>query len=90
MALALPSLAGAQPSADPADPKAPAAPLRYQSAFADYRPWQDVKPGNWRQLNDNLVGQGTPAAAPSPAPAASTPPADHGDHHRHHQHGGKP
>jgi len=86
MALALPLLANAQSSADPADPRAPAAPLRYQSAFADYRPWQAIKPGNWRQLNDNLVGQST-APAPSPAPVASTPPAH--DRH-HHQHGGKP
>jgi hypothetical protein len=59
--LSLPVLALAQQSLDPADVKALAQPLRYESAFAEYRPWQDVKPGNWRQLNDNL--------APAPAKA---------------------
>jgi hypothetical protein len=91
MALALPLLAAAQPKAEATDPKAAAAPLRYQSAFADYRPWQDIKPGNWRELNDNLLASPTANTghaghgAASPAPAASVPPA----HPGHHRHGGQ-
>lgn len=61
-ALCLPLLAHAQPRVEPADAQAPAPPLRYQSAFAGYKPWQEVKPGNWRQLNDDLA---TPPGTPS-------------------------
>lgn len=82
------------------DVNAAAPPLRYQSAFSDYKPWQDIKPGNWRQLNDALAatpagqagahaGHAMPAAsggAPVPAPAgpSATP------HGGHSMHGGKP
>lgn len=82
------------------DSKAAAPALRYPSAFSDYKPWQDIKPGDWRQLNDALVsppgqagahaGHAMPARSggtPS-APAPSTPPpASHGGHSMH---GGKP
>jgi|SRR5688572_31586736 hypothetical protein len=91
--LSLPVLAFAQQSLDPADAKPPAQPLRYESAFADYRPWQDVKPGNWRQLNDNLApapgkagghaghGAASPAAsAAAPAGSASAVPGHQGHH----------
>lgn len=90
-ALCLPLLAPAQPRVDPADAQAPASPLRYQSAFAGYKPWQEVKPGNWRQLNDDLAtpsgapsghtghsGHGAaarPAATPPPGPSAAPAPA---------------
>ena len=94
MALCLPLLASAQAGyADPTDPKAPAAPLRYTSAFADYKPWQDIKPGDWRVVNDNVRnpaakaashGQSSSApavAAPAPGPKASTPAMPgHGGH----------
>jgi hypothetical protein len=36
--------------------------LTYQSAFADYKPYQDAPPGNWRALNE-LVSGGTGDAA---------------------------
>lgn len=95
VALSLPLLAVAQQGANATDTKAPAQPLRYQSAFADYKPWQDIKPGNWRQLNDNLVpapgkagghaGHSSSApAAPSPATKASAPAAPaHQNHEMH-------
>lgn len=87
--------------ADPADAKSAAPQLRYQSSFADYKAWQDDKPGDWRALNDSLKGQAgaghaghaTPAAASSPASGASKPamPAmpPHGAHGAHGTHGGK-
>lgn len=100
-ALCLPLLAMAQAGrSDPADAKTPAPALRYQSAFADYKPWQDAKPGDWRALNEALrdpgaagghAGHATPSApvpaASAPAPKASQPtmPA----HGHHHQHGGQ-
>jgi hypothetical protein len=31
-----------------------AAPLRYESAFAGYRPMDDAGPGDWKGLNDRL------------------------------------
>ncbi|MBE7941236.1 MULTISPECIES: hypothetical protein [Ramlibacter] len=73
--LALPAVALAQAPA-PAHDEA----LRYQSAFADYKPWQDLAPGDWRALNGGPGPAGAaqglhggPAAQP-PA-AAATPPA---------------
>lgn len=77
----------------------PAPALRYRSAFADYRPWQDIKPGNWRQLNDDLA-QGSQAgshaghalAAPPATvvgkPVPSADPIPHGG--GRHQHGDRP
>jgi hypothetical protein len=99
VALCLPLLALAQAGrTDPANARAPAPALRYQSAFADYKPWQDAKPGDWRALNDALQGTGAsgghashampsapPAAAPAPASKASAP-----SHGGHHMQGGKP
>jgi hypothetical protein len=93
VALSLPLLAGAQQSPPPSA-KASAPTLPYRSAFADYKPWQDIKPGNWRQLNDTLTsgaagghaGHGaTPAAKPAPAASAPAP-----RHHGHHNHGATP
>lgn len=95
MALGLPLLALAQPGRiDPADAKASAPPLRYQSAFADYKPWKDAQPGDWRAVNDNVrdasatggghgghTMPGAPAAGPVPAAKASAP--AHGGHHPH-------
>ena len=88
VALCLPFSALAQATRpDPADPKTAAPALRYPSAFSDYRPWQDVKPGDWRALNDALraqasgggahAGHAMPMAMPPAAPAvpASAPKA---------------
>lgn len=103
VALCLPLSALAQAGRpDPADPKTAAPALRYQSAFSDYRPWQDVNPGDWRALNDTLrtqAGGGAghaghampmsmPAAAPAAAPKAPRPAASAPGGHAHH-HGGK-
>lgn len=76
--LALPVAAGAQP--DPADPGTAAAALRYESAFSDYRPWQETPPGDWRAINDALrkepvdhAGHGAAPAPGAPAAPAATP-----------------
>jgi hypothetical protein len=97
-ALCSPLLALAQSGrANPADAKASAPALRYPSAFADYKAWQDAKPGDWRALNANLnaqasgrahAGHATPAAAAAPAATASRPAMP--SHGAHHQHGGQP
>ena len=82
MALGLPLAAAAQ--VNPADPAAPPQPLGYQSAFSDYKPWQDIKPADWRAVNDTVRdaaakggghgGHGVVPAAPS-GPAAAPQPA---------------
>jgi hypothetical protein len=98
LALCLPLLALAQAGRpDPADPKASAPALRYQSAFADYKPWADTKPGDWRAVNDTVrdaaakgahAGHGAGAAASAaPAPNASAPAMSAHGSHQHH--GGK-
>ena len=28
--------------------------LGYPSAFSDYKPWQDIKPADWRAVNDTV------------------------------------
>lgn len=101
LVLCLPLGVLAQPASSRAeDPDAPAPALRYQSAFADYKPWQDIQPGNWRQLNDALVA--TPAGqaaghashAMPPPPGGTAAPDSHrrpaAPHGGHSTHGGKP
>lgn len=68
--LSVPLFALAQQRAEPPGPKASAPALRYQSAFADYRPWQDIPPGDWRQLN----------AALAPTPGGASAHASHAGH----------
>jgi hypothetical protein len=81
--MGLPLIAAAQ--ANPADSGAPAPALAYQSAFSDYKPWQGIKPADWRAVNDTVRdaaarggghdGHGTaPAPAPAPAAAPLAPP----------------
>ena len=53
LALSLPLGVLAQPSSD-ARTATSSPQLSYQSAFSDYKPWTDIKAGNWRQLNDDL------------------------------------
>jgi hypothetical protein len=82
--------------AEPTDRNAPAPALRYPSAFADYKPWQEIKPADWRAVNDGVrgasdagghAGSASPAALPpaasSATPKASAPiaPAGQGGHH---------
>ena len=100
MVLCLPLLAGAQQRPDTTTAKVAAPALGYQSVFADYKPWQDIKPGSWRQLNDNVaaasggghaghsMGGAASADAPASASKPSAPPAP--AHQGHQMHGGKP
>jgi hypothetical protein len=71
VASALPLAALAQPVADPAEPRAAAPSLRYESAFADYRPFKDGPPAPWKEVNDALKGASGHSA--HPAPKAQTP-----------------
>lgn len=89
MALSLPLVALAQSTAstDPAKPGATVPQLQYRSAFADYKPYQDVKSGDWKAINDAAGKSGghsmampmsTPmgsASAPSPSASAAPTPA---------------
>lgn len=54
VALCVPLLALAQFSDGPASVNTPAPPLRYQSAFTDYKPWREIKPGDWRAVNETV------------------------------------
>lgn len=100
MAPCLPVLAQAQ--AGPADSKSPAPAARYESAFADYKPWKDVSAGDWRAANQAVSagaasgahgGRAEPAAPPaaSAASAARKPatPASATGHEGHHPQGGQ-
>lgn len=95
IALGLPLWVTAQGRTDPAESKAPTRVLAHRSAFADYKPFQDLAPGDWRRLND-VVGRAAlksgsmatepsspPAAPTASAPAASLPMAPMPGHHRH-------
>lgn len=98
MALSLALPVFAQQASDPADARTAGPQLRYQSAFADYKPWQDIKVGDWRRLNDNLAPtaaadgghaghSSTAPAAPASLPASGPGvPAHQGDQ----MNGGKP
>lgn len=46
--------------------------LSYRSAFADYKPWEDSKPGDWKALND-AVGKSAGHAMDMPMGGASAP-----------------
>lgn len=70
-AIGLPLAAASQ--TDPANPGSAAPALRYQSAFADYKPWQDLQPSNWRGMNESLRGQGSGNPGPASPPAAVQP-----------------
>jgi hypothetical protein len=96
--LCVPVLAPAQP--EPANPGALAPSLRYQSAFSDYKPWQDIAVDDWSRLNDAVKGSpGTPgqsrpgvtaAPATSAVSASKPPPSAPGRGERHmHMHGGQ-
>ncbi len=89
LTLSLPLLAAAQPRAEPADPRAPA----HRSAFADYKPYRDIAPGDWRRLNDTVGAAALkPSAGAATAPAASAPaarePMQPMQGHHHPMHGG--
>jgi hypothetical protein len=97
VALCISLAALAQPAnTDPGKSGAREPRLQYRSAFADYKPWQDTKPGDWKAMND-AVGKsgghstGMPAgAASAPASSASKPAMpDHSGHPMHMQGGRK-
>lgn len=54
LATCVPFLAVAQ--AGKSEPPKATPQLTYQSAFADYKPYQDTPIANWRELNDQVVG----------------------------------
>ena len=88
VAACMPVLAVAQTAKT--DAQRPAPQLRYQSAFADYKPYKDIPLANWRAVNDALVS-GMQGMGKAPMPTASSPanpaPAkpmreDHQGHHK--------
>lgn len=99
VALSLPLGGLAQPSSD-AQTATPSPQLSYQSAFSDYKPWTDIKAGDWRQLNDDLgkpssgSRHGGGAAPPSNAhgqmPAHAMPMPMNKGHQGHQMPGAKP
>lgn len=54
LASCLPLLAAAQAAITEAPQAAPQ--LTYRSAFADYKPYMDPPPANWRAINDTVAG----------------------------------
>lgn len=84
--------AGAQPSTNaPTPPVTGSAPLRYPSAFANYRPYQDVEVGNWKALNEQVRASAAARSMPTlPAPEVhSKPPASASTPRPHSDHGGR-
>ena len=60
LALCLAMLGPARAQGSAAPSATAGSPLQYRSAFADYKPWRDIAPGNWRALNDALKGDSMP------------------------------
>lgn len=101
IALAVPLLASAQaPAAHPAADAGVPGELRFESAFDDYRAYEDPPVRNWRTANDTVgaAAQGGAHAshhatsdAPSSAQPGSPTPAPGQPKHQergHHMHGG--
>jgi hypothetical protein len=86
LAMCFAGSAAAQTAArpDPADPKASAPARAYESAFKDYRRYNDPEPARWREANDEMgrlkghVGHVPGSVPPRSAPAAQTPPGHTG------------
>lgn len=72
LCLPLPGLAQDRAGPAPVSAAASAPAPAHRSAFADYRPYREVAPGDWRRLND-IVGQAAlkPAASGTAAPAGA-------------------
>ena len=99
VAFGLPTWASAQVAtgAPAAQAHLASAGLQYQSAFADYKPWRDVEPADWRVLND-IVRDATPSmgghaghgamSAPDTATKPAAPETAKQPDGGHHQHGG--
>ncbi len=83
-------------SASPLDAAAEVPALRFSSAFADYRAFDDAGPDDWRRSNRVVdeaarqsagahAGHGAPAARPA-APSARPTGQDQNDHQHNGQH----
>ena len=70
LAIAFAIAAHAQPTPDPGDAKSAAPPLRYESAFAGYRPFKDGAPAPWKQVNEEVKSGLKKSEAPAAKPAA--------------------
>ena len=92
LSLAVPLSAAPQPTrSDPAATSQPelapvaTSELNYQSAFADYKPYQDIKPGDWRAANDSVVkasgGHSGQGMGMSSQPVPTAPSNAHSGHH---------
>lgn len=76
LALAWPLASAAQPLsavADPADSKAVVPAIRYESAFAGYRRYEEQKLAPWRDLNDQVRKTGATAETGAAARDAVLP-----------------
>ena len=95
----LPIAAAQSLAPDPTRHGKAAPPLRYDSAFAVYTPWQDPRAANWRAVNDAVRdaaaeghGQATHGGATTPAstaPSDKSPASPHDAHVDHGAHGGR-
>jgi hypothetical protein len=56
----------AQAGADPADPAAKVAPVRYRSTIAPYTGLRPATPAPWRERNDNISPQPKPTGRSAP------------------------
>lgn len=99
LTLAVPALGLAQDVSTTVQAPAPA--LRYESAFAGYKAYEELAPADWRAGNDAVgqasqkedghaaaaAGVSTPAAT-SGKPAIPSTPSDRNAHGAHGAHGG--
>jgi hypothetical protein len=60
-------------SAAPADPSARVPRLTYESAFRDFRRYDEVEVRSWRQSNDEVRGVPGPSGYEKGGPAAQKP-----------------
>ena len=86
IAFAMPQLVAAQAASEKAAASTAASRLPYESAFADYKPYEDVPVADWREVNETVkkaaekggghAGHGSqePPAAEDKAPTASNAP----------------
>ena len=81
LVLGIPLWVAAQATGGQAEPSTPSRELRYESAFADYRPYQDVKPGDWKAVNAAVgkppTGHNMGMSAPQTLPPTGS---GHGGH----------
>jgi hypothetical protein len=104
IAFAMPQLVAAQAAPETPAAATAASQLPFQSAFADYKPYEDVPVADWREVNETVkkaaekggvhAGHGSqePSAAEDKAPAAANAPspAPRDEHMGHSMHGGRP